>query len=857
MKRFLIALLINLLIFSLGFAATSTPNLSLTKPDRGDSGWHTSLNSNFDKLDTGYGNNVSTIADLPQMYIETGTFNSTTGDTITLPVEVGATNEYSVEITPTSRAGAIGDIYVTKTTTNFVVKCVEANTTDTFEAVIYYLGDIASYGGSIYRRWYVSPDAAITDHGDDTDSGSFAWVLAQIGATPATVELPGNKTYTITTATSVPITIKVVPQMGAVFDGAGTLTFDNSGQIDAAENQTIFGNTMSAASGVTFTNGGTVQADWWEIDGVSDEVQFQAANDSIAASGGVVALVENTYLLRAPNTITLAGGTKYYAVNPSSGVNWIGKGYNTVVKLDDSQTAGGNDPGLFVTNTAYQNVTFEKIRFDLNGDNNAIASDLNVPAIWVSGDSAYAKNIRVENCWFEENPGLNVIIFGQSNSTGATLGEDILIAHCRFYNNGTDTSITDHTSIYTWANNVRIIGNYFENPVANTTCWSIGCAWEFHGSGCVATANTVKRYGRGCYVGANYVSTADGQIINANKFEWITRNAVNIWCANANAKALVNVAVTNNIINLYDMNVAGNAKALEILFGADTSVNVENIIFSNNTVTKSGGTDIVVYGVTAEPQNSRTLNCLKISGNIFSGIYQGIRLASTSGAITAVTIEDNIFKNFLNGANTTPSGIYTTGAGGLDTLKIHNNHFVENNSAGEFDFGILLSGTLTDLEMSGNTYDGIVTNNYLESSLTYTTKKMNGEWVFDVAAAATGSQDTFFIVITLNTTIARTGFVMDLIGNFEANENIYKRFSATGYLSSNTMADGESAEVITIGDALKTAITAGNPVAVGSGNRISITFTNTDDGAFTGILSLTGLTDIVNQIKYVTVSNYQ
>ena len=42
MKRFLTAWLINLLIISGVFAATTTPNLSLVKPDRGDSDWHTS-----------------------------------------------------------------------------------------------------------------------------------------------------------------------------------------------------------------------------------------------------------------------------------------------------------------------------------------------------------------------------------------------------------------------------------------------------------------------------------------------------------------------------------------------------------------------------------------------------------------------------------------------------------------------------------------------------------------------------------------------------------------------------------------------------------------------------------------------
>ena len=221
------------------------------------------------KLDTGYGNNVSTIADLPQVYIETGTFDHDTGDTITLPVAVDAINEYSVEITATTGAGTDPElIWVEKGTTNFVVKCNGNNTTDTFDATIYYIGDIASYGGSIYRRWYVSPDAGIADHGDTAETGSFAWVLDQIGATLSTVELPGNKTYTITTATAVPSNVNIIPQKGAVFGGAGTLTFDNPDQIAAQQKQVIFGSSIT----VVFTNSGTAHAGWLDTTDIGDNI---------------------------------------------------------------------------------------------------------------------------------------------------------------------------------------------------------------------------------------------------------------------------------------------------------------------------------------------------------------------------------------------------------------------------------------------------------------------------------------------------------------------------------------------------------------------------------------------------------
>jgi len=297
---------------------SNTANLDLERPDKGDTEWHTSLNSNMTKLDTGYGNNVATVADLPQVYIETGTFNFTTGDTITLPVEVDATNEYSVEITPTSRAGAIGDIYVTKTTTNFVVKCAENNTTDTFEAIIYYIGDIASYGGSIYRRWYVSTDAGITDHGDTADTGSFAWVLDQIGATPATVELPGNKVYLISTTLAIADNIKLIPQMGAILtDDGSNADLTISGSIDAGLYQIFdWGN---GSGNLTFGDNSNkdIMAEWFGY-----SVDETAVNNDIFFNTAVASMSAGQRLNTGYGDHLIANVT----FNPPDGCSWINYG---------------------------------------------------------------------------------------------------------------------------------------------------------------------------------------------------------------------------------------------------------------------------------------------------------------------------------------------------------------------------------------------------------------------------------------------------------------------------------------------------------------------------------------------------
>ncbi len=157
------------------------------------------------------------------------TFNGPTGVTIALPRQVDAVNEYSVKVTPSSRAAAIGDVWVVKAIDGFTVYCSQSNTADSFEATVYYLGDVASYGGSMYRRYYVSPLASIADHSAAGTPGSLAYMLAAIGSTPAVLELPGNKIYTLTAAdVTIPSTLVLLPQPGAVISiGAGrTLTFN-------------------------------------------------------------------------------------------------------------------------------------------------------------------------------------------------------------------------------------------------------------------------------------------------------------------------------------------------------------------------------------------------------------------------------------------------------------------------------------------------------------------------------------------------------------------------------------------------------------------------------------------------------
>ena len=442
---------------------SNTANLDLERPDKGDTEWHTSLNSNMTKLDTGYGNNVATIADLPQMYIETGTFNHDTGDTITLPVAVDAINEYSVEITATTGAGTDPElIWVEKATTNFVVKCNGNNTTDTFEAVIYYLGDIASYGGSIYRRWYVSPDAAITDHGDDTDTGSFAWVLDQIGAGLATVELPGNKTYTITTATAVPDNVNIIPQKGAIFGGAGTLTFDNPAQIIMTGRQQIFGASIT----VSFTYSGSAKPEWW------GENTTPATTDMTTEIQSAIDAFGSNY-----HTIGLASGQTYLISGTIYLGNTILNGHKSMIHiLNDASfsqngTATRRTEGAIMTKSAAAaGYGYGSVEININGVNlynvrsSAIGTSvkttllleqvskgsINSSRIYSSGDFiinpidfyANVKNFNVTNFSIELDNNGNAGGVWIRNYDNSNATENINFSNGRFYTTGDDEIIS-------------------------------------------------------------------------------------------------------------------------------------------------------------------------------------------------------------------------------------------------------------------------------------------------------------------------------------------------------------------------------------------------------------------------------
>ena len=615
---------------------SNTSNLDLERPDKGDTEWHTSLNSNMTKLDSGYGNNVATIADLPQVYIETGTFNFTTGDVITLPVEVDAINEYSVTVTPTTGAGGdIGFIYVTKTTSQFTVHCSANNTTDTFAAVIYYLGDINSYGGSIYRRWYVSTDAAITDHGDDTDTGSFAWVLDQIGATLATVELPGNKTYTITTATAVPANVNIIPQKGAVFGGAGTLTFDNPGQIISQPNQQIFGTSIS----VTLTYPGDIYPLWYPItaDGATDDtVAFQQMVDGLA-DDSTIHIPEGTIILSN--------------VESFDDVKIVGNKENCILK----HKASASDHMLEMSG----DVEIAGVRFDGNDSNQTGRYDV------IHFDGGI---IKIRDSYFTKSVKASIFV---------NAADEIDISHSHFIDiadhGGALNEVSSSISIQPSTNitRINISNNFFENPSPGVSddLAAVGIYIAALSANCRdVTIHNNSFVGLGCAYVSNpqgvidIYKNADRITITNNKFKSYYYIPIRV-CDSAAS------VITGNIIQTpaADYSARGLAAIAILPYVHDTNAKYHCTISNNQILNHTVGTSGV--GIYVSGSSSADTSRYVIEGNIIIDVAYGIYLEYVNDN---VQISNNVIKTTVTDGST--YGVF-----------LQRNHGTINFTGGIFD----------------------------------------------------------------------------------------------------------------------------------------------------------------------------
>lgn len=282
----------------------TTPNIGLELPARGASGWEQTLNQNFSRIDGAFGGLSSLWANAPEAYTASGTFNGTTGVTLNLPRTVSSISDYAVTVTPRTASPSVGVIAVEKGLSSFVVKCSGGDTTTTFDAVVWFAGDVSPQGVKVQGRSY--PALAVADHANPATPGSLAALLASVGSTPAVIEFIGNTTYQITGADlTVPANVALRFQPGAVLSVASGRTLTINGHIEAGPWQIFSG------SG---TIGGLREArpEWFGAvpDGSTDcTAALQKAFASLADTSGIINLSAGQYVLSSTVTVGKNGWT--------------------------------------------------------------------------------------------------------------------------------------------------------------------------------------------------------------------------------------------------------------------------------------------------------------------------------------------------------------------------------------------------------------------------------------------------------------------------------------------------------------------------------------------------------------------
>lgn len=478
-------------------------------------------------------------------------------------------------------------------------------------------------------------------------------------------------------------------------------------------------------------------------DGVTnDTAAIQAAIDFASAAGISIYFPAGTYSI-VPATVQVweGAGDLYVAFVMRSNMHlWSDK--NATIKLANncSTLASPKQLAMFFSNSQLSNLSFCGLTMDMNGLNNLMSP--NAPASFaranqamiffsgtIGGVAARGDNGRIDSCQFLNTPGVTCIGLGQSNSVGVTISSNWWITNCLFKNNGLDTD--DHSSIYALANNVVIQNNTFTAD----TMWPNGVsgnsgsyvAYEVHGANQRFVNNLVRNYYQGMWVSTNQSSDCDNIIIANNTFSPVKFAAIDFFRFSASESIISKVIIDSNTVGLDDTVQSGIVADLKVAIQINASFTLRDISITNNLCSKIGTTKASAFvnlGVPLNVAGQKHTNIV-IKNNLAFGFTFGVFVTTTTNGLGYVEVSDNSFVNFTSqGVYSSPSGVYVDAVTAVDCLVIDNNTFTDNANAETslFEFGIRLTGTVTNLSASAQTYNNI-TNEYIETALTVTGRR--------------------------------------------------------------------------------------------------------------------------------------
>lgn len=530
-------------------------------------------------------------------------------------------------------------------------------------------------------------------------------------------------------------------------------------------------------------------------DGTTDDrVAIQAAIDAASTAGVGLYVPGGTYRLTKGAAQTDEAGTIYPCLTMRSNLHIFAE-RGATFKLADSQSTDSAplNLGIFFSNDVLSNLSFRNLTLDMNGANNTISPSrpgsynlYNMAHISFSGTpggvAAKADDVLIDGCSFINGPGASCVVMTQSNTASVTIGKRWTIRNCLFNNNGLDTS--DHSCIFGWADDVICDGNTFTADTMQGTTGSTGMlvAYEVHGANHRFVNNKVKNAYRGLWVSANNTSDVTNTQIDNNTFSPVKAYAVDFSRESAGASAIYKTTISNNHIGISN-DSGGPSPRAGINIAA--SYQVRDIrICDNNAESVDTSVGAAFVQITPQAVSGQTHTGVVIEDNQTIGFTMGVLIATNStNGLGSLRIANNNWRDHVAGDTfTTPLGIDGSridAAGAVVNLELIGNTAVDTRGGSAvMQYGIYLSGLITNLYEAANNADGMTVSAYTESSLTVTNRK---------GLITTGTYATTF---TFNGSGGTSGSVTvsyQMIGKFlQLNIPVFTATSGTGSISATS-----------------------------------------------------------------------
>ena len=476
-------------------------------------------------------------------------------------------------------------------------------------------------------------------------------------------------------------------------------------------------------------------------DGSTDDtLAIQSAIDLASATGKTVYFPAGTYSVVPATTqewegTALGQGLMTTAFVMKSNMSLYGELGATIKLANNCSTlAAPKLLALFFSNSQLSNLSFQGLTFDMNGLNNRISpaapttfNRFTQAAIHFSGTiggiAARGDYVFVDDCKFLNTAGVTCIGMAQSNVASVTIGKYWTVTNCLFKNNGLDSD--DHSSIYAYADNVVCENNTFTAD----TMWPNGfsgnsgsfVAYEVHGANQRFVNNLVRNHYQGMWVSSNQTSDCDNIVIANNTFSPIKFVAIDFYRFSAPESLISKVIIDSNTIGLDDTVQSGVVADLKVAVQINASYSLINIQITNNVCSKVGASKAsafvnlgIPFGVASQKHTN-----IVIKNNVAIGFSLGVYTQTTAtNGIGYVEISGNSFVDFTpQGVFSNPIGVAVDGVSAYDYLVINNNTFTDSAVTPVFQFGVRLTGTVSNLFVGEQAYNRVI-NEYVEDTFT-------------------------------------------------------------------------------------------------------------------------------------------